>query len=481
MVSNPQNRRKTDRRSRWYSVSVDTLRGVAFFLLAVVLVAGGVYAYRLWKYNYLEEEAAAVLAQNSTLFERYRTNEEVQNLYSSEYEQARQSYQQARRDFAELDYRATLRRAHHSLDLLLSIDSALKTRADEGEARFHTVQGEVEYRRADSSGWQRAKAGVVLRSGDFVRTGGSGSAQIMFRDLSFFTVRPNTQVVVSHSDRGGGGEQGMQMVYGWVNLSTSKEPSKVTTPRAEAEVQEDSEAFVTYEQESETGRFGAYRGSLQVSSADGTRRRVSELEQVVQEGDALSENRQLPVQPELIEPPDNFEVNADRTDEVVLAWRAVGEAERYALQVSESHLFVDNIVDVEDRTKTQATLGIRGEGSFLWRVAAVAPDGSQGPWSVARRLRIGSTSGGSTTDDKKPPDVELLGITSYGSIFIINGRTEPGSKVSVNDEPVKVDADGSFTKTIQLGRDGWNMIDVRAQDAWGNERALSRPVFVESP
>jgi hypothetical protein len=44
---------------------------------------------------------------------------------------------------------------------------------------------------------------------------------------------------------------------------------------------------------------------------------------------------------------------------------------------------------------------------------------------------------------------------------------------------VQVDADGAFTKTIQITKEGWSFIEVRARDAGGNETVVSPRVFVE--
>ena len=59
-------------------------------------------------------------------------------------------------------------------------------------------------------------------------------------------------------------------------------------------------------------------------------------------------------------------------------------------------------------------------------------------------------------------------------------RTEPGADVEVNGESVAVAADGSFTKTVQLGREGWSFVEIRARDASGNETLRRQRVFVES-
>ena len=58
-------------------------------------------------------------------------------------------------------------------------------------------------------------------------------------------------------------------------------------------------------------------------------------------------------------------------------------------------------------------------------------------------------------------------VKTYGSIFIVAGRSEPGAQVEVNGEQVKIDADGAFTKTVQLTKEGWSIIEIRARDALG--------------
>jgi hypothetical protein len=151
------------------------------------------------------------------------------------------------------------------------------------------------------------------------------------------------------------------------------------------------------------------------------------------------------------------------------------------LQVSRSRLFVDNVIDVDNRTKTRATLGVRGEGTFLWRVAALTKDGLPGAWSSARELRVAAARG-ETADgaEKTPPPLELEDVKSYGSIVIVAGKTKPGATVLVNGEAVAVEADGSFTKTIQVTTEGWSFVEVRARSVHGVETLRRHRVFVES-
>ena len=69
-----------------------------------------------------------------------------------------------------------------------------------------------------------------------------------------------------------------------------------------------------------------------------------------------------------------------------LAWRAVPGSYRYALQISRSPLFEPNIISDDNRRKTSAKLGLKGEGIYYWQVAAIDREGARGPWNKPRGL-----------------------------------------------------------------------------------------------
>lgn len=470
-------------RKDWYSISVDTLRSWALLLLLAVGLGGGWLAWRAWEDRALSREAGAAIREAVALLETIGRQPRLGS-FKTEYDRARTSCQEAQSEYGQTSFRAALESAQRCRNLLLSVSDALSPKSASGQGQFISFQGEVEVRRGNGDSWEEARARQSLHPGDYVRTGSSGSAEIMFLDGTLYTVRPNTQFIVSAAQRTATGatEQSIEMEYGWVDLNTSNRPSRVQTPGAEANVRQDSEAFVAFDRDSQKGRYGTFRGGLELTSPGGLKREVGPLQQVVQTGDLLSEPAPLPARPEPLEPADNLEVDPDRADQLVLAWKPVPGAAHYALQVSRSHLFVDNVIDAERRPKTRATLGLRGEGAFQWRVAAFDRGGSQGPWSTPRQFRVTSLrAAGMEEKDGTPPDLDLADVKSYGNIFIVGGQTEPGSKIAINGELVKADADGSFTKTVQLTKEGWGFIEIRASDSWGNETVKSHRVFVENP
>jgi cbb3-type cytochrome oxidase subunit 3 len=469
----------------WYSVSVDTLKSWGLLLLILGLVAIGFLVYRRYDRDSAKREAHAVITQAEALRLRLSDEKRVATSFAGEFESARQSLDEARAKLSAQDFAGALASGRRSLGVLQSILDALALRGGAGQAQFASLQGEVEFRRGDGGEWQEARSRVQLQSGDAVRTADSGSAEIMFQDGTLYTVRPNTQFIVSpgSAGAGGGAEQSIEMKYGWVNLSTSQSSSNVKTPGATARVKESSEAYVAVDKGTSQGRFGAYRGGMELASKNGLKREVGALQQVVQTGDLLSEPKAMPARPAPLDPVDDQLVDLAATKRLVLAWQPVAGASRYALQVSRNHLFVDNVIDAENRTKTRATLGVRGEGSFQWRVAAFGPNGLQGPWSEVRKFRVASAAHSAAAEkpDANPPALDLDDIKTYGSIFMVNGRSEPGASVEVNGEQVKTNSDGSFTKTVQLTKEGWNIIEVRARNTWGTETVRRHRVFVETP
>jgi len=471
-----------DSQSRdWYSVSVDTLRAWGMILAVLVLAALGYVGYRYWQGHDLERRASEVIGEARSLVNRLQGGDSADKL-GPEYQSGVDSLSEASAAFKRADFATALEKGERSRALLQSLlDAANGGRSGAAAAQFVSVQGRVEYRRGDRNTWEEARSRVALEPGDHVRTGSNGSAEIMFLDGSLYTARPDTQLIIARTRARGDltAEQSIRMDYGWVNLNTSRQGGKVATPTAEAHVGGDTEATVTYDAEARTGRFAAFRGSMEVASASGERRKVAALEQVVQRGERLTDAEKLLPAPDQTSPEENAEFAAERDPKVVLEWQPRKGASGYALQVSRSYLFVDNVIDVSGRASTHATLGVRGTGSFFWRVAAIAPGGAMGPWTPPRSFRIAAVPSEKEASDKEPPPLDLEEIKSYGSIFIVAGKTEPGALLDINGEPVQVNADGTFTKPVQITKEGRSTIEIRARDAAGNETVENRPVFVE--
>lgn len=472
---------RNSRTRGWYTVSVDTLRTLGVLALLVVLAAAGWIGYRKWEGAQLAREAELLLEEVASLAERAREGRPIDS-FSEELGEAMASRDAARQSYERADYRASVEHGRRARALLLALLDVGGQRAAGGEAQFIAVEGDVEFRRGEQGEWQPARSRDVLRSGDYVKTAGGGSAEIVFLDGTLYTVRPNTLFLVTRTRAfvGLGTEQAISMEYGWVDLNTAQRGGRVSTPSAEARVARDSEAAVAVDPATSVARFSAFRGSVEVATADGATKSIGPLEEIAQKGGLLTDPRALPAAPTVLEPAPHLETSLDAARRLMLSWEPVPGAPKYALQVSRNRLFVDNLIDVDSRTKTVATLELRGEGSFQWRVAAISRDGLQGPWSEARSFRVAAGLRPGERGDTTPPPIEIDQVQVYGNVFIVSGRTEPGAKLRVNGEIASVAQNGTFTKTLVVPREGWSVIELVAADLSGNLATRRQRVFVET-
>jgi len=372
----------------WYKISVDTLRMWGFLGLLGVLSLLSIWGYSVAQGRYRSHRVEVALEEGRQLLRELNDEENLVS-FRVEFTKARDSLQRAQGAVLEGDVRSALTDAEFGRTLLRSILDNLRNRSPVGAAQFIAVHGGVEFRRGGRGEWLPARGRVVLYPGDYVKTAGGGSAEVMTVEGTLFTVRPDTVLLVDRVEQGSAvAERTFALEAGWVNLSTSQVASRITTPNAEARVEERSQATVSYDAERRLAHFTAIQGALDIRSSDGSRRRLGERERVRQRVATLDETQTLPPAPIPVAPQDNLEVFLGENDRLALAWQPVRGAVSYALQVSRNRLFVDNIIDVDGRRKTQATLGLRGEGSFVWRVAATDTEGLQGPWSLPKRFRI---------------------------------------------------------------------------------------------
>lgn len=467
-------------RLRWYSVSVETVRALGLILATLLVVAGGFFGYRWWESRSLEREATALVGEARRMAERLDGHPELPAV-SDEYAAGLAFLAEAQEALAARGFGRAAAQARRSRNVLGALLDHLAG-GEGGEAHFIAVHGTVQFRRDEAAVWQQARSREALRPGDYVRTAANGSAEILFADGTLYTIKPNTSLIVPTTRDGREGDPGraIRIEYGWIDLSTARQPIRVDTPQAQARVAEESEGYVAYDQEAESGRFGALRGRIEVESHRGERVVVESSQQVTQRGGELSAPVRLLPPPVPVGPAPRQEFRRDRDETVVLEWQPVPGARGYRLEVARDRLFVDRVVEDRGRTATRATLGIRGEGSFEWRVAAESAAGEVGRWSDPRSFRVAALANGGGETDREPPPLEIVGADRYGNIFIVVGRTDPGAVVDINGESVTVDASGAFTKTIQLSGESWSIIVVRARDAWGNTSEQRLRAYVEA-
>ncbi len=445
----------------------------------VLALVGGTLVYQQWEQRTRRDRAERAIGAASELAVELESRDDYDQI-RIEHHIAWEDLADAKNEFEAERYRPALNRARAALNELDSIFELGQNNL-ERKSRFLSVQGGVEYRRGERGAWVKARTNDSLNAGDWVKTSDSGTAEIRFPDGSTYVLRHDTLVHLG-ADLGStsGSEPVANIKFGWVEFNTAQGGSKVKTPKSEAILEGDTEATISYDPNSAEGHYTTFAGSTQVTSTSGQTQRMEALQQVDQQGDLLSAPRPVPPSPQLASPANGQEIDFDAQKELRLGWESVASAQRYAVNVSRQQIFATNIIEDDNRRKPSARLGIRGEGIFYWRVAAYDRQGARGAWSETRSFRVASLRGVGDVEDKVPPEVSLEEVQTYGSLVLVNGRTEPGATVKINNEPVSVQLNGSFSKTIQMTQVGFAFITVVATDAWSNSNEVKRRVFIDA-
>jgi hypothetical protein len=460
----------------WYGVSVDSARMLGGVLLTLAALAAGYLGYQRWDASQQERLAYEWVARPEALLQQLR-GESRDLAHRVELDRAGDLLEEARDALDQRAFRSAISLGRASYDQLEAIRD--RRRLGGSIAWFLSVQGDVQYRRGETGEFLRAYARTELHEGDYVRSGTNASAEIHFRDEeTVFTLRPSSLIKLTRELAGEGSTLGY-MEYGWVAVDTSRTPSGVETRYSKLQAGEHSQVSIGLPEGSTSSTVRVSEGTAKVVNlSTGETRQLGERQEVSQSAERFGATVALPPQPTLIGPADDFAVNIDATDRVELNWNAVSGAVRYALQVSRSRLFGENVVDAGDRVGTSATLGLKEEGRYLWRVAAYGRNGALGPWSETRKFRVVSYRNLALEEDAEPPPLEIE-ILLTGRIALITGTTEPGSRLEINGQGAVVAADGSFTATRTLFGRGRVPIEFVAVDRAGNRTVERRFAYLD--
>lgn len=345
--------------------------------------------------------------------------------------------------------------------------------------------GRVEIQRSGKTSWESISAGTKLFEGDFVKTGSSGSAEVMAADGTLYGIRSGTLFEVRRTRLTGELRPGseVKVVTGTITTATGVERSTIVTDGGTTKVSSKSRGEVEVDTARET-RVSLFDGTAHVDAKGGgagVELAAREGVRLGADGDLRPERLKLPSPPRPLRPDEDAVFDSRSAARIGLAWEKVPGAAAYRVQIAKSRLFVPDsiLADVPDRVKTEATVSVNDEGSFFWRVASVATGGQVSEWSGYRRFRVSSPEELGASG-KEPPALDVQPPRVIGeNLVAVVGRTEPGARVMVNGERADPEGDGSFRKIIALSRSGYSNITVKSTNGAGlvstrNVRVLIR-------
>jgi len=354
-------------------------------------------------------------------------------------------------------------------------------------ARIFKFEGDVKVKRAREFVWASLSGNTALRVGDQIKTASSGSAQIIYFDGTITTIKPGSLLEIRELFEDPATRvRKVEEKVNWGGISATTSDANVkgsvhsiltdsTTTRAAGRAQFD----VSFDATRRSARTEVHSGQTEMTAAGGTHT-LRPLDRVEVQGERIVARATLPAAPSLLDPADSrVFVAPGGSPEVSLRWGPVPEAGHYRLQLARTALFSSLLLDKPDIRATSVRLPGMGEGTYYWRVATAGRQGLESAFSEIRRFKV---DGGRerAADDTVPPDLMIAEFLPSGHLLIINGRTEPGSMLSVEGQSVDVYDDGTFTAVIRMKHEGKNDVAIVAQDAAGNETRLRKSVFVES-
>jgi hypothetical protein len=358
--------------------------------------------------------------------------------------------------------------------------------AQRGDANVIEVAGKVELQRANTTAWEPLGRGTALREGDFIKTGASGTAEVMAMNGTLYRIGPETLFEVHRSGSTAEGEKtsGAKAVVGNVELDTGERGrSTLTTEAASIDIAHNS--VVSVDTDAVRTGVSTFQGEAKLTTSAGRSVTLGEHEraEASKERGTISEKQRLPDPPSLLEPEDKAVFELGRK-EIAIRWSPVKEASVYQVQVARSRLFVPDSLFGSTaecpRTTTAARIPVAETGLYFWRVQAVRRDPKEltSGWSVPRRFKVVPPN---TTVERTgvPPDLVVNRPQVIGNTVIVSGKTEPGATVTVAGEPADVDATGVFRKVISVGGEGLRVITIRAVNSAGLETLKKESVLIQ--
>ena len=345
-------------------------------------------------------------------------------------------------------------------------------------AKFARLSGSVKVKPVGSVEWSDANLQTSLSRNDLVRTAAGASADLEFADKSVVSVRPDSLITIegpvvdpsSQSER-----MAWRISSGEVNVQTQQGTSEVSTPGATNRVAGESNAAIRVAKAGDSD-IRVFRGSSDVETIKGRKIRLQTQEGLrVDATGGAGDKVTLPKKPSLVAPGDAAQLAYENpaAAATLLSWRRQDDAAAYHVVVDSSAYFNEPLFDRQDLKQQEARARALGAGKFFWRVAAVGAQGLEGGYSDFASFSIVKAS---TADAAAPPALAIETLERRGNILLLRGRTEPGSRVTVNGDAIEIQPDGTFSEHLPADQDQPPAIVVRAVSKAGGITEQRRAV-----
>jgi len=355
---------------------------------------------------------------------------------------------------------------------LKSVGTEMKMSAG---ARFISFEGDVRVIRAATRETIPAGSDTELYPGDTVQTQASGRARVAMADGSTLVVRPNSTITIRDNASVENGKKSTVHVVvdsGQINVRTELQPEGTTnlveTPKTQSRVGNQTGASFGVNPEG-TEEIRVNSGVIETTNRAGEKTSVHGGEYVsVNPSGTISKPQRLLEVPSPSEPRDleRVVVSQNGSANIALKWVRPhsGTAAYYRVEVATSPFFVADgkVIERDQLASNEFTASDLRPGVYFWRVRATAATGQTSDWSEPLKFMVIARGSGSQV-----PVTDLTAELLGGNVFIIRGRSEPGTTIRVAGRETLAATDGAFQIQI-TAPPGDNQVAVEAQDPRGN-------------
>jgi hypothetical protein len=159
-------------------------------------------------------------------------------------------------------------------------------------------------------------------------------------------------------------------------------------------------------------------------------------------------------------------VSGNGAANIALKWLAPqsGTPSYYRVEVATSPFFVSDgkVIERDQLASTEFTASDLRPATYFWRVRASAVSGQTSDWSEPQKFIVATRGTGSQVAVANLT-ADLLG----GNIYLVRGRSEPGTTIRVSGRETLTASDGNFQLQI-TARSGETQLTVEALDPRGN-------------
>lgn len=342
-------------------------------------------------------------------------------------------------------------------------------------ARFMSFEGDVRVIRSATRETVVPGADTELYPGDTVQTQATGRARVSMADGSTLVVRPNSTIIVrDNASEDDGKKTNVHVVVdsGQMYVRTEQQGESTTnvveTPKTTNKLGSQTGASFGVTPEG-TEEIRINMGVIEATNRAGEKTTLRGGEYVaVNPSGTISRPQKLLDVPLPSEPHDleKVLVSGSGAANISLKWLRPpsGIAAFYRVEVATSPFFVADgkVIERDQLASTEFTASDLRPGVYFWRVRATASSGQTSDWSDPKKFIIATRGTGSRVPVTNL-EAELLG----GQIYLIRGRSEPGTTIRSAGRETIVPTEGTFQLQVTPAP-GTSEINIDAEDSRGN-------------